>query len=148
MFKKIALAVSLFIASVCSAQTTYNLPTTTVDYINYNGGYANLFADDIPVTINGVPFYVSVTMHTNSQGVCISSCNIQFWNLDTNEQTNVAYSGGLSTLKFNAPTVATGSFDQAPYAGSFTLNLMPKVQCGRYGCRTNYVQQNSTVTID
>lgn len=142
LFLLLAMSMPMF------AQTTYNLPTTTADYINYGGSYANLFADDIPLTINGVPFYASVTMHTNSQGVCISSCNIQFWNLDTNEQTNVAYSGGLSTLRVNAPTVATGSFDQAPYVGSFTLNLVPKVQCGRYGCRTNYIQQGSTVTLN
>lgn len=138
----------LALASVAGAQTTYNLSTTTVDYIDYGGNYANLFADDIPVTINNVPFYISVTMHTNSAGACISSCNIQFWNLDTNEQTNVSFNGGLSTLKVNAPTTATGSFDQAPFVGSFVLNLVPKVQCGRYGCRTNYIQSGSSLTLD
>jgi hypothetical protein len=143
------LSLLLLPASFAVAQTDYPLPSTVVDYINYNGAYANLFADDIPVTINGVPYYVSFTMHTDGTGTCISSCNIAFWNLNTNQVDNVTYTGGLSTLQPKANTVASGTFSGA-WNGTFTLNLIRKVQtppCSRYGCRAYYVQQNSSLTV-
>lgn len=76
------------------AQTNYSLPTTTVDYIPYST-YANLFANDIPITIDGVPYYVNVTAHTDSAGNCISSCYVthRLRGLDTqsHELANSAY---------------------------------------------------------
>jgi hypothetical protein len=57
--------VLLVMGSPAMGQTTYNLPNNpngNVDFIDY-GTYANLFDADIPVTINGVPFLVTITAH-------------------------------------------------------------------------------------
>ena len=148
--KKLGLSLMLLLLSGVFAvgQATYPLPSTVVDYVNYGGAYANLFADDIPVTINGVPYYISVNMHTDGVGTCIASCNIQFWNLSTNQADNVTYTGKLSTLQPGANPVATGNFSGA-WNGSFTLNLVRKVpppSCSRY-CRAYYIQQNSSLTL-
>jgi hypothetical protein len=55
----------LVVGSPAMGQTTYNLPDNpngNIDFIDYVT-YANLFDAEIPVTINGVPFLVTITAH-------------------------------------------------------------------------------------
>lgn len=144
MRKALPLILALLSVAACAqTTTTYPLPSTVVDEINY-GTYINLFADDIPVTINGVPYYVSFTAQTDEADNCLSICNISFWNLNTNAVSNLAYVSGPGSA-----SLFTGSFSGA-FNGTFTLNIVtkiPKPPCGRYGCRPFRVQQNSTLTL-
>src|ERR1700758_1865817 len=128
------------------AQTTYSMPTTTVEHIPYST-YANLFANDIPITIDGVPYYVNVTAHTDSAGNCISSCYVTFQNLTTYEETPVLYSGQFSAIAVGKSTTLMGTFSGV-FNGSFVMYIYPFQACGRYGCRTNYRQQGGTVTLN
>lgn len=152
--KKALLSLLLSLVAVCAgAQTTYNLPSTTVSYIvyTYPYTYANLFASDIPVTINGMPYYLNLDAHTDANGNCVAPyCNITFQNLETGEEMSVAYVGSFSPLPaYGKPTTLTGTFSGA-FSGSFVLNIVPKLPkppCGRYGCRLYYVQQGSTLTL-
>lgn len=134
------------LATLASAQTTYTLPTTTVDYIPYST-YANLFANDIPVTIDNVPYYLNFTAHTDSAGKCISSCYVTFQDLNTGQEIPVPYSGSFSGIAFGKPTTLSGTFNGA-FNGSFVLSIVPFPACGRYGCHTNYRQQNSTLMLN
>jgi hypothetical protein len=140
LFLLLAMSMPMF------AQTTYSLPTTTVDYIPYSS-YANLFANDIPITIDGVPYYVNVTAHTDSVGKCVSSCYVTFQNLNTYEEIPVPYTGSFSAIAFGKPTTLSGTFSGA-FNGSFVLSIVPFQACGRYGCHTNYRQQGSTVSLN
>ena len=148
LFLLLAMSMPMF------AQTTYNLPTTTVSYIvySYPYTYANLLASDIPVTLNGVPYYLNIDAHTDASGNCVAPyCNVTFQNLETGEEIPVPYIGGFSPLpKYGQPITLTGTVSGA-FNGSFVLNIVPKTPkppCGRYGCRLYYVQQNSTVTLN
>jgi hypothetical protein len=147
--KKLIPLLFLALTSICWGLTNYALPTTTVDYIPYNT-YVNLFADDIPVTIGDVPYYVNVNAHTNSAGTCVSSCYVTFQNLNTYEETPVPYTGSFSTIVPGQPTTLTGTFSGA-FNGSFALDIVPVTQkppCGRYGCHTTYRQQGSTLSLE
>lgn len=144
--KKFILSAILALAACCfaSAQTTYNLPSTAVDYVTYTypHPYANLFASDIPVGINGVPYDVSVASHTDSTGTCTTTCYITFQNLTTGEETPVPYVGGFTTIVYDTPTTLNGTFS-GTFNGSFVLNLVPVN--GRRG--PVYHQQGSTLTL-
>ena len=144
LFLLLAMSMPMF------AQTTYSLPTTTVDYIPYGGSYANLTASDIPVTIDGVPYYLNFAGHTDNQGNCILSCYVTFQNLETYEEIPVPYTGKFSSMLYAQSSTVTGTFSGA-FNGSFVVNIVPKTPkppCGRFGCRLYYVQQGSTVTLN
>jgi hypothetical protein len=146
----------LGVGSTAMGQTIYNLPNdpnARVDFIDY-GTYSNLFDDDMPVTINGVPFLVSITAHTMTDDTIYTPySSIQFWNQQTGAVVNVPLTGTISgytyTLNQVGPTI-TGYFSGSGYNGSFVLNLLPHHPCkvGRFCYLTYWGQVNSTLTLN
>src|SRR5579872_5510665 len=146
----------LAVASPAIGQTTYQLPNAPngrVDFIDY-GNYANLFDSEIPVTINGVPFLVSIAAHLMpDKTIYTPYSSIQFWNQQTGTTVDVPLTGTISsyayTLNQVGPTI-TGSFSGSGYNGSFVLNLLPHHPCtvGRFCYLTYWGQVNSTLTLD
>lgn len=148
--------VLLDVGSPAMVQTTYNLPDNPngkVDFIDY-GTYANLFDDDIPVTINGVPFLVSIGAHFMPDGTIYTPySSIQFWNQQTGKTVDVPLTGTISsyayTLNQVGPTI-NGSFSGSGYNGRFVLNLLPHHPCkvGRFCYLIYWGQVNSALTLD
>src|SRR5579863_2555332 len=95
--------VPLVVGSPGMEQTTYSLgnnPNGNVDFIDY-GTYANLFYPDIPVTINGVPFLVSIGAHfMPDQTIYTPYSSIQFWNQQTGETVDVPLTGTISSYTY------------------------------------------------
>lgn len=147
-------ALALLVVSAAHAQTTHNLPNSDrVDYIDY-GTYMNLFDDDMPVIINGVNFYISITAHTDPGSLNLDTTysSIQFWNQATGTRATIPLTGTISTLdkSLNATPVIQGFFSGV-HSGSFTLTLVPhypKPPCGRGCYLLEWAQVNSTLTID
>ncbi|MDR3699602.1 MAG: hypothetical protein P4L56_08210 [Candidatus Sulfopaludibacter sp.] len=148
--------VLLAVGSPAMGQTTYNLPDNPngkVDFIDY-GTYANLFDSEMPVTINGVPFLVSITAHMMpDETIYTPYSSIEFWNQQTGETVNVPLTGTISsyayTLNHVGPTIK-GSFSGSGYNGSFVLNLLPHHPCkvGRFCYLIYWGQVNSTLTLN
>ena len=150
-------ALSLLVVGLsATGQTTYNLPnepTGKVDFIDY-GTYANLFDSEIPVTIRGVPFLVSITAHfMPDQTIYTPYSGIQFWNQQTGTTVDVPLTGTISSYAYAlnqvGPTI-NGSFSGSGYNGSFVLNLLPHHPCtvGRFCYLIYWGQVNSTLTLD
>ena len=148
--------VLLVARSPAMGQTTYNLPNNpnaNVDFIDY-GTYANLFDAEMPVTINGVPFLVSIGAHFMPDlTIYTPYSSIQFWNQQTGETIDVPLAGTISsyayTLNQVGPTI-NGSFSGSGYNGSFVLNLLPHHPCsvGRFCYLIYWGQVNSTLTLN
>lgn len=148
--------VLLVVGSPAVAQTTYSLgnnPNANVDFIDY-GTYANLFYADIPVTIKGVPFLVSIGAHfMPDQTMYTPYSSISFWNQQTGETVEVPLTGTISgyayTLNQVGPTI-TASFSGSGYNGRFVLNLLPHHPCkvGRFCYLVYWGTVNSTMTLD
>lgn len=146
----------LVVGSAAMEQITYNLPNNpnaNVDFIDY-GTYANLFDDDMPVTINGVPFLVSIGAHLMpDKTIYTPYSSIQFWNQQTGETVNVPLTGTISSYAYTigqvGPTI-NGSFSGSGYSGSFVLNLLPHHPCkvGRFCYLTYWGQVSSTLTLN
>lgn len=149
----VSLALLVLGATVATAQT-YNLPDKqVVDYIVYagpNGPYANLFDSENRVEIDGVPFYVSINGHLNTDMTLTGT--ITFWNLETSVQTTVPATGTVSSFATTAtqanPVVIMGAFGSPQFSGAFTLKFYTHSLCGRYGCRPYWAQFESTVTVE
>ena len=94
--------VLLALGSPAMGQTTYRLPDTpnaNVDFIDYET-YANLFDAEIPVTINGVPFLVTITAHfMPDKTIYTPYSSIQFWNQHTGETVDVPLAGTIQQLR-------------------------------------------------
>ena len=152
----IALSALFLVGSPAMGQTTYNLPDSpngNVDFINYVT-YANLFDAEIPITINGVPFLVSITAHfMPDQTIYTPYSSIQFWNQQTGETVDVPLAGTISTYAYTinqvGPTIH-GSFSGSGYEGRFVLNLLPHHPCkvGRFCYLIYWGPVNSTLTLD
>jgi hypothetical protein len=148
--------VLLVVGSPAMGQTTYNLPDNpngNVDFIDYTT-YANLFDADIPVTINGVPFLVTITAHfMPDKTIYTPYSSIQFWNQQTGETVDVPLTGTISSYAYTinqvGPTI-NGSFAGSGYNGHFVLNLLPHHPCkvGRFCYLIYWGQINSTLTLD
>lgn len=156
----LALALSALPGSL-RAQTI-NLPNRdNVDFIDYMA-YANLFDSDIPVTINGVPFFVSLSAHFQpDKTIYTPYSSIQFWNQTLecqsaypppNCRVAVPLTGTISGYKYVlnevGPTIQA-SFSGL-YSGTLTLNLLPhpvKQPCFRFCYQFYWAQVNSTITL-
>ena len=148
--------VLLVVGSPAMGQTTYNLPDNpngNVDFIDY-GTYANLFDADIPVTIKGVPFLVTITSHLMpDKTIYTPYSSIQFWNQQTGETVDVPLAGTISSYAYTinqvGPTI-DGSFSGSGYNGRFVLNLLPHHPCkvGRFCYLIYWGTVNSTLTLD
>ena len=148
--------VLLVVGSPAIGPTTYNLPDNPngrVDFIDY-GTYANLFDSEIPVTINSVPFLVSITAHFMPDKTMYTPySSIQFWNQQTGTTVDVPLAGTISSYAYKinqvGPTI-TGSFSGSGYSGSFVLNLLPHHPCivGRFCYLIYWGQVNSTLTLN
>jgi len=115
---------------------------------------ANLFQADIPVTINGVPFLVTITAHfMPDQTIYTPYSSIQFWNQQTGATIDVPLAGTISSYAYAinevGPTI-DGSFSGSGYNGRFVLNLLPHHPCkvGRFCYLIYWGQVNSTLTLD
>jgi hypothetical protein len=148
--------VFLVVGSPAMGQTTYNLPNNpngNVDFIDYVT-YANLFDPDIPVTINGVPFLVTITAHfMPDKTIYTPDSSIQFWNQQTGETVDVPLAGTISSYTYTinevGPTI-NGSFSGSSYNGRVVLNMLPHHPCkvGRFCYLIYWGQINSTLTLD
>jgi hypothetical protein len=146
----------LIVGSPAIGQTIYNLPNNpnaNVDFIDY-GSYANLFDTEMPVTINGVPFLVTITAHfMPDQTIYTPYSSIQFWNQQTGGTIDVPLTGTISgyayTLGQVGPTI-TGYFSGSGYNGRFVLNLLPHHPCkvGRFCYLVYWGQVNSMLILD
>jgi hypothetical protein len=144
------LASCLIFGQSASAQTIALPNAQRVDYIDY-GTYANLFDDDLPVVINGVNYYVSISAHfMPDMTIYTPYASIQFWNLATGATVNIPLTGTISSYEndMNAQPVIQGSFSGV-FSGSFTLNLLPyhPTTTGRWRYLVYWEQVNSTLTL-
>jgi hypothetical protein len=144
------LASGLVFGQSASAQTIALPNVQRVDYIDY-GTYANLFDDDIPVVINGVNYYVSISAHLMPDMTFYTPySSIQFWNQATGATVNIPLTGTISSYEndMNAQPVIQGSFSGV-FSGSFTLNLLPyhPTKTGRWSYLVYWEQVNSTLTL-
>jgi hypothetical protein len=149
----LALLVAALTFSIPAHAQTFNLPSgnVKVDFIDY-GTYSNLFYPDIPITINGVSFYVNIALHTMPDfTIDASSSAITFENLVTDTSISVPVTGTISSYKYTIGQVGpviNGAFTGA-YSGGFTLNLEPYHPCkiGRWCYLIYWNDPNSTLTL-
>jgi hypothetical protein len=139
-------------ASITKAQTVYPITdATNPDFIDYGGVYCNLFFDDFPMTINGLNYEVSTTIHFTNGNPAATFGTIDFAYYPPNGGQVQVTSEPLTNLAGHVGPYNGNSNFTANFAGAFNGSINFNIDFKAYGWRGRYIvyhMPNSSFTID